>query len=124
MSMALVPFFVYLIIKIISMSKLSYEQIINELSSTWAILYILIFSILGSLHMRLGVHEIMEDYIHDEALKKILKILVSVFIFGILTSVCLSLLLILISNFLTFKTFFISFRVFNKSLFVLQYNNV
>ncbi len=48
--------------------------------------------------MRLGVHEIMEDYIHDEALKKILKILVSVFIFGILTSVCLSLLLILISN--------------------------
>ena len=98
MSMALVPFFVYLIIKIISMSKLSYEQIINELSSTWAILYILIFSILGSLHMRLGVHEIMEDYIHDEALKKILKILVSVFIFGILTSVCLSLLLILVSN--------------------------
>ena len=97
-SMTLVPFFVYLMIKIISMSKLSYEQIINELSSTWAILYILIFSILGSLHMRLGVNEIMEDYIHDEALKKILKILISVFIFGILTSVCLSLLLILISN--------------------------
>ena len=47
--------------------------------------------------MRLGVFEIMEDYVHDKTLKKILKIFVSVFILGILTLVCLSLLLILIS---------------------------
>ena len=96
-SMVLVPFVIYLMLKIISISKPSYEQIIDELSSTWAILYILIFTVLGLFHMRLGVFEIMEDYVHDKTLKKILKIFVSVFILGILTLVCLSLLLILIS---------------------------
>ena len=96
-SMVLVPFVIYLMLKIISISKLSYEQIIDELSSTWAILYILVFTVLGLFHMRLGVFEIMEHYVHDKTLKKILKIFVSVFILGILTLVCLSLLLILIS---------------------------
>jgi succinate dehydrogenase / fumarate reductase membrane anchor subunit len=96
-NIVLIPFVCYLLVKIISISKLPYEQIISELSSTWAILYILIFTVLGLFHMRLGVYEIMQDYVHNETLKKFLKILISVFILGIVTLVCLSLLLILMS---------------------------
>ena len=96
-SMILVPFIVYLIFKIVGLSKLQYDQIISELSSTWSIFYILIFTILGLFHMRQGVKEIMEDYVHEQKLKKIFNSLISLFIFGILTLVCLSLLLILMA---------------------------
>ena len=94
-SIILVPFISYLIFKIIELSKLQYVEIINELSSAWSIFYILIFTILGLFHMRQGVNEIMEDYVHSQNLKKIFKFSISIFIFGILTFVCLSLLLIL-----------------------------
>ena len=91
----LVPFIIYLLIKIINLSKLSYSEIISELSSSWSIFYILIFTILGLFHMRQGVYEIMEDYNHDEYLKRIFKAIISFFISAILILVCLSLLLIL-----------------------------
>ena len=94
-SIILVPFITYLIFKIIGLSKLPYDEIIRELSSAWSIFYILIFTILGLFHMRQGVYEIMEDYIHDEYLKRIFKALISFFISAILILVCLSLLLIL-----------------------------
>tara|TARA_X000000368_G_scaffold79643_1_gene59635 strand:+ start:2726 stop:3061 length:336 start_codon:yes stop_codon:yes gene_type:complete len=94
-SIMLVPFIIYLLIKIISLSKLPYNQIISELSSSWSIFYILIFTTLGLFHMRQGVYEIMEDYIHNEYLKRIFKALIYFFILGILILVCLSLLLIL-----------------------------
>ena len=94
-SISLVPFIAYLIFKIIGLSKLPYNQIISELSNAWSIFYILIFTILGLFHMRQGVNEIMEDYVHNQSLKKIFKLLISLFVFGILTFVCLSLLLIL-----------------------------
>ena len=45
--------------------------------------------------MRQGVYEIMEDYVHDKNLKRTFKTLISFFILGVLTLVCLSLLLIL-----------------------------
>ena len=94
-SIILVPFISYLIFKIIELSKLQYVEIISELSSAWSIFYILIFTILGLFHMRQGVNEIMEDYVHSQNFKKIFKFLISIFVFGILTFVCLSLLLIL-----------------------------
>ena len=96
-SIILVPFISYLIFKIIELSKLPYDEIISELSSAWSIFYILIFTILGLFHMRQGVKEIMEDYVHEQKLKKIFNSLISLFIFGILTLVCLSLLLILMA---------------------------
>ena len=94
-SIILVPFISYLIFKIIELSKLPYDEIISELSSAWSIFYILIFTILGLFHMRQGVNEIMEDYVHSQNLKKVFKFSFSIFVFGILTFVCLSLLLIL-----------------------------
>ena len=94
-SIILVPFISYLIFKIIELSKLPYDEIISELSSAWSIFYILIFTILGLFHMRQGVNEIMEDYVHSQNFKKVFKFSISIFVFGILTFACLSLLLIL-----------------------------
>ena len=68
-SITLVPFIIYLLIKIINLSKLPYSEIISELSSSWSIFYILIFTILGLFHMRQGVYEIMEDYIQKKYTK-------------------------------------------------------
>ena len=45
--------------------------------------------------MRQGVKEIIEDYVHSPNFKKVFKFSISIFVFGILTFVCLSLLLIL-----------------------------
>ena len=95
-SIALIPFIVYLLISILRFSRLSYEQILLEISGTWSIFFILIFMILGIFHMNTGVNEIMDDYVHDPKVHKLLKILISSFFTGISLFVCLSILMILL----------------------------
>ena len=58
---------------------MTYDQILLDLSSTWSFLFILIFTVLGLFHMYIGVHEIMEDYIHDETIKSVSEILILIF---------------------------------------------
>jgi succinate dehydrogenase / fumarate reductase membrane anchor subunit len=95
-SIALIPFITYLLISILRFSELSYEQILLEISSTWSIFFILIFMILGIFHMNTGINEIMDDYVHDPKVHKLLKILISSFFTGISLFVCLSVLMILL----------------------------
>jgi succinate dehydrogenase hydrophobic membrane anchor protein len=95
-SIALLPFIVYLLISILRFSRLSYEQILLEISGTWSIFFILIFMILGIFHMNTGINEIMDDYVHDPKVHKLLKILISSFFTGISLFVCLSILMILL----------------------------
>jgi succinate dehydrogenase hydrophobic anchor subunit len=56
----------------------------------------LIFMILGIFHMNTGINEIMDDYVHDPKVHKLLKILISSFFAGISLFVCLSILMILL----------------------------
>lgn len=95
-SIALIPFISYLLISILRFSRLSYEQILLEISDTWSIFFILIFMILGIFHMNTGINEIMDDYVHDPKVHKLLKILISSFFTGISLFVCLSILMILL----------------------------
>lgn len=95
-SIALIPFIAYLLISILRFSELSYEQILLELSGTWSIFFILIFTILGIFHMNTGINEIIDDYIHDPKIYKIFKFLISSFFTGISLFVCLSILMILL----------------------------
>ena len=46
--------------------------------------------------MNTGVHEILDDYVHSDVVKKILNVIISIFFLFILVFVCLSLLLIFI----------------------------
>ena len=92
----LLPLIVYLFIKIIHLSTLPYHLILSELSNLWGVAYILIFTVFGLIHMNTGVHEIIDDYVHSDVVKKILNAIISIFFLLILIFVCLSLLLIFI----------------------------
>ena len=92
----LLPLVAYLFVKIIHLSTLSYQLILSEFSNLWGVGFILIFTVLGLIHMNTGVHEILNDYVHSEVIKKILNVVISIFFLLILIFVCLSLVLIFI----------------------------
>mgnify|MGYP005683528861 FL=1 len=93
----LMPLMIYLFYKVYEFTRLSYEEILEDLSSSRSIGFILIFTILGLIHMKVGVNEILEDYVHDGFYRKLFQTLIFAFFLFILIFVCLSLLLILLS---------------------------
>ena len=95
-SILLLPLVAYLFIKVIHLSTLPYHLILTEFSNLWGVGFILIFTVLGLVHMNTGVHEILDDYVHSDVVRKILNVIISVFFLLILIFVCLSLLLIFI----------------------------
>ena len=92
----LLPLVAYLFIKVIHLSTLPYHLILTEFSNLWGVGFILIFTVLGLIHMNTGVHEILDDYVHSNVARKILNVIISIFFLLILIFVCLSLLLIFI----------------------------
>ncbi len=60
-SIALIPLVSYFLVKILQLSSMTYEQIVSETSSLWFLVLVLIFAVIGLLHMRLGLHEVIED---------------------------------------------------------------
>ena len=93
-SIFLIPIVSYFLLKILLMSSMTYETIINEANSMFFLLLVLIFTIIGLLHMRLGLHEVIEDYVHSELSKKMLFIAINLFVVSILVIVSLSVILI------------------------------
>tara|TARA_S200000501_G_scaffold208971_1_gene196262 strand:- start:1964 stop:2296 length:333 start_codon:yes stop_codon:yes gene_type:complete len=93
----LMPLIIYLFYKVYEFTRLSYDGILEDLSSSRSIGLILIFTILGLIHMKVGVNEILEDYVHDGFYRKLFQTLIFAFFLFILIFVCLSLLLILLS---------------------------
>ncbi len=73
---------------------MTYNEIILETSSLWFLGLVLIFTIIGLLHMRLGLHEVVEDYVHSDVVKKLSFIAINLFVAGIFGVVSLSVLLI------------------------------
>ena len=95
-SIALIPLVSYFLVKILQLSSMTYEQIISETSSLWFLVLVLIFAVIGLLHMRLGLHEVIEDYIHVDLVKKLSFIAINLFVAVILGVVSLSVILICI----------------------------
>ena len=95
-SILLIPIVSYFLVKILLMSSMTYETIINEANSMFFLLLVLIFTIIGLLHMRLGLHEVIEDYVHIDNMKKLSFIGINLFVIGIMSIVLISVLLILI----------------------------
>ena len=75
---------------------MTYNEIILETSSLWFLGLVLIFTVIGLLHMRLGLHEVIEDYVHSDVVKKLSFITINLFVTGIFGVVSLSVLLIFI----------------------------
>jgi succinate dehydrogenase / fumarate reductase, membrane anchor subunit len=95
-SIALIPLVSYFLVKIIQLSSMTYEQIVSETSSLWFLVLVLIFAVIGLLHMRLGLHEVIEDYVHSDLVKKLSFIAINLFVAAILGVVSLSVILICI----------------------------
>ncbi len=93
----LIPAIIYLIIYFLNIHSLSYIQIKNDITSTFGMIFISFTSIMIFLHSSLGIETILEDYIHEEKLQKLL-INLSNIIHGLMLLLTFTFLLIITRN--------------------------
>ena len=70
-AISLVPGMLYLTYYLLTISNMSYEQIIFDISSIYGILFIVILSALIFFHSSLGIETILQDYVHDVRLQSL-----------------------------------------------------
>ena len=93
----LIPLVTALLVKLIKTTHMSYDTIINSSINSSFFYVILIFAIIGLFHMRIGLNEILEDYVESDIATSILTKAISFLVIGILFFVFMSLTLILMS---------------------------
>ncbi len=93
----LIPIIIYLIIYFLNIHSLSYIQIKNDITSTFGIVFISLASTMIFSHSSLGIETILEDYIHEDRLQKIL-INLSNIIHGLMLLLTLIFLLMITRN--------------------------
>jgi len=93
----LVPAIIYLIIYFLNIHSLSYIQIKNDITSTFGMIFISFTSIILFSHSSLGIETILEDYIHEDKLQKLL-INLSNIMHGLMLLLTLIFLLIIARN--------------------------
>jgi succinate dehydrogenase / fumarate reductase membrane anchor subunit len=78
-SVALIPLAIYFIILVITLNGAGYQEVHQALSHPVNALVLALFILISLVHMRLGMQEIIEDYIHGEGLKVSLLMLSTFF---------------------------------------------
>jgi len=74
-SVALVPLTLYFLYLVISLNGAGYEQVHATLARPLPAVLMGLFVLVGLIHMRLGMQEIIEDYVHAEGLRVALLML-------------------------------------------------
>jgi succinate dehydrogenase / fumarate reductase membrane anchor subunit len=74
-SVALIVLSLYFLGLVISLNGANYQTVRTALAQPFAALMMGLFVLVGLVHMRLGMQEIIEDYIHAEGTKLVLLIL-------------------------------------------------
>ena len=74
-SVALIILTLYFLGFVISLNGADYATVRAALAQPFAALMMALFVVIGLVHMRLGMQEIIEDYIHEEGRKLALLIL-------------------------------------------------
>ena len=69
------PLIIWLLISLISLSTENYNSVVNFFSKPLFLFLIIILLIIGFFHVKIGLGEIFEDYIHDEKIKNIANLL-------------------------------------------------
>ena len=68
-AVALVPLFIFFIIFIISHLGATHQEMLASLANPFIAVLLGLMVIAGLVHMRIGMQEIIEDYIHGEVLR-------------------------------------------------------
>tara|TARA_B100000378_G_scaffold187408_1_gene152093 strand:+ start:771 stop:1151 length:381 start_codon:yes stop_codon:yes gene_type:complete len=68
-AVALVPLFIFFILFVIAHLGASYETVIGSLANPFVAVLMGMMVIAGLIHMRIGMQEVIDDYVHNELLK-------------------------------------------------------
>ena len=74
-SVALVPLAVWFIWSLIGLAWKPYEAAIDFVAKPQNTIFLLLFITVGFAHFRMGLHSVIDDYIHDRAYKIVALIL-------------------------------------------------
>jgi len=82
-AIANVPLVIFLILSIVSHIGADYETVRAYFAQIPVALLMLALIVSATIHMRIGLKEIIEDYVHDEAAKLVAIVLVTFFAIGL-----------------------------------------
>lgn len=82
-ALANIPLVIFLIVSLIGHIGSGYDEVRAYLAHPLVALTMLALVISASIHMRIGLKEIIEDYVHNEYLRIFSMLLVTFFAFGI-----------------------------------------
>ena len=74
-ALIVLPFIVWFLISLISLSTENYDLVINFFAEPLPLFFTIILLIAGFYHAKIGLSEIFEDYIQDEKIKNVANLL-------------------------------------------------
>jgi succinate dehydrogenase / fumarate reductase membrane anchor subunit len=78
-----IPLTIFLILAVVSHIGSSYDDVRTYLAHPIAALVILALIVSAAIHLRIGLKEIIEDYVHAEGLKVLAIVLATFFAYGV-----------------------------------------
>jgi len=82
-AIANIPLTIFLILAIVSHIGSSYDEVRTYLAHPIVALAMLALILYAAIHLRIGLKEIIEDYVHTEGLKILAIVLVTFFAYGV-----------------------------------------
>lgn len=88
-ALALVPLIVWFVTSLVMMAGADFEVVVAWLRHPLVTVFLLLMIGAGFYHLKLGIYEIIEDYVHQPSTKRIVLFLNSAFaaVFGLLAAV-------------------------------------
>ena len=86
-ALAMFPLVVWFLVSMAMQTGAGYQDIINWVKNPFVTVFLVLFLGLVFFHLKLGVHEVIEDYVQDKTTKVTLGFLNSAFayVFGLLS---------------------------------------
>ncbi|MEQ8452558.1 MAG: succinate dehydrogenase, hydrophobic membrane anchor protein [Nitratireductor sp.] len=82
-AIANIPLLLFFVGLLIALNGAGYDEVRATLGNPFVTLVLILVLVSGFVHMRIGMKEIIEDYIHDEGVKIALVVLNMFFVFTI-----------------------------------------
>jgi succinate dehydrogenase / fumarate reductase membrane anchor subunit len=70
-SIALLPLTIFIIGLLVALKDADHARVAEALAAPWIVVPLFFFILATALHMRLGMQNIIDDYVHGKAMKKL-----------------------------------------------------